>query len=282
MLLTVKKRNRVLPIVAATVLAVAAVVVTIMGILGVRTNALGPVSFTSYPFTASEVSNWFPDRTAPSGGHESTSFGARTDVLRMGVDAENASPTTGFYRTEGLQRTLDSDVLTLRADLYVDSAWLDQDVRAGLWPVLHDSTGAVSSYPVIEFTTMGADDFTGWRWWDGDIGGWTNVELPYVTDGWNTLSVQLDGTTVSLFVNNELAGTYESPASVDIGAVILNNFNTAETGNDYNVYWSNFATGVPMVSPVAKDECKKSGWQAFGFSNQGQCVRYVETGKDSR
>jgi len=34
--------------------------------------------------------------------------------------------------------------------------------------------------------------------------------------------------------------------------------------------------------PVTKDDCKKGGWEAFGFKNQGQCVRFVETKKDSR
>jgi hypothetical protein len=29
-------------------------------------------------------------------------------------------------------------------------------------------------------------------------------------------------------------------------------------------------------------ESKNGGWEAFGFKNQGQCVRFVETGKDSR
>lgn len=32
----------------------------------------------------------------------------------------------------------------------------------------------------------------------------------------------------------------------------------------------------------SKDQCKNGGWVLFGFKNQGQCVRYVETGKDSR
>ena len=32
----------------------------------------------------------------------------------------------------------------------------------------------------------------------------------------------------------------------------------------------------------AKDACKKGGWQDLGFRNQGQCVRWIETGKDSR
>ncbi len=33
---------------------------------------------------------------------------------------------------------------------------------------------------------------------------------------------------------------------------------------------------------VGKQACKNGGWEGFGFANQGQCVRYEETGKDSR
>lgn len=31
-----------------------------------------------------------------------------------------------------------------------------------------------------------------------------------------------------------------------------------------------------------KDQCMNGAWQALGFRNQGQCIRYVETGKDAR
>jgi hypothetical protein len=36
------------------------------------------------------------------------------------------------------------------------------------------------------------------------------------------------------------------------------------------------------TDPQTSDDCKKGGWSDFGFRNQGQCVRYVETGLDSR
>lgn len=36
------------------------------------------------------------------------------------------------------------------------------------------------------------------------------------------------------------------------------------------------------VDPANKDECKKGGWADFGFKNQGQCIKFVETGVDSR
>jgi hypothetical protein len=31
-----------------------------------------------------------------------------------------------------------------------------------------------------------------------------------------------------------------------------------------------------------KDDCKNGGWRDYGFRNQGQCIRFVETGEDSR
>jgi hypothetical protein len=37
-----------------------------------------------------------------------------------------------------------------------------------------------------------------------------------------------------------------------------------------------------VLSLENKDECKNGDWEALGFKNQGQCVRFVETGKDSR
>jgi hypothetical protein len=36
------------------------------------------------------------------------------------------------------------------------------------------------------------------------------------------------------------------------------------------------------VDPANMDECKKGGWSNFGFRNQGQCIRFVETAQDSR
>lgn len=36
------------------------------------------------------------------------------------------------------------------------------------------------------------------------------------------------------------------------------------------------------ANPTTKEQCFREGWRPFGFRNQGQCVRFVETGKDSR
>ena len=37
-----------------------------------------------------------------------------------------------------------------------------------------------------------------------------------------------------------------------------------------------------ITDPTSVGECKNGGWQDFGFRNQGQCIRFVNTGKDSR
>lgn len=50
----------------------------------------------------------------------------------------------------------------------------------------------------------------------------------------------------------------------------------AESDERFN--WTRF-----YVTPLDnKDQCKKGGWEPLGFRNLGQCIRYVETGKDSR
>lgn len=36
------------------------------------------------------------------------------------------------------------------------------------------------------------------------------------------------------------------------------------------------------VNPVSHEDCMKGGWSNFEFRNQGQCIRFVETGMDSR
>lgn len=35
-------------------------------------------------------------------------------------------------------------------------------------------------------------------------------------------------------------------------------------------------------TPTTKEDCKNDGHLTYGFKNQGQCVRFLETGKDSR
>lgn len=48
--------------------------------------------------------------------------------------------------------------------------------------------------------------------------------------------------------------------------------------------YENGLAGIPQCgyAPADKAACKNGGWANFGFKNQGQCIRFVNTGKDSR
>ena len=46
---------------------------------------------------------------------------------------------------------------------------------------------------------------------------------------------------------------------------------------DWFFDWTTF-----YVVPTAKAECTNGGWVTFGFANQGQCIKVVNTGNDSR
>lgn len=39
---------------------------------------------------------------------------------------------------------------------------------------------------------------------------------------------------------------------------------------------------LQATDPTTADDCKDGGWQGYEFRNQGQCVRFVKTGQDSR
>lgn len=112
-------------------------------------------------------------------------------------------------------------------------------------------------------------------------------------------AVLVNGALVGMIgsrTNATLAGAASSSLTTfDIGSYLLpgTNLITVEGAN------GNFGCGAGayscnpagvvfggslsfQTSPVTKDDCKDGGWETFGFSNQGQCVRFVETGKDSR
>ncbi len=269
--------------------AMSAVLLAFVGVVATlpAVNAAPGVTYTTVPFTSAELAtNWVTDRAVPSGGSSSTTYVGRSDVLQLGIVGSARSTAGGFYYTEGLQKQLPSGVTAIQADLFLDRAWLTTDARAGLWGVGKDSTGAISAYPIVEFSTEG--DYVGWRSWDGVNGGWTPLtNVPYDLGRWNKVELALNTTThkFDVYINDAYVISSEADSSVSIGAVILNSYNfgtVGEVSQDYQVRWSNFAYGKTQTNTTSKDSCKGSGWAALGFRNQGLCIQYVNTGKDSR
>ncbi len=226
------------------------------------------------PFTASEVATWTADRTFPSGGVESlASFAGRTDVLKMSIDKDERSTINSFHYTEGIQKQL-SPTKELGIDMYVDGGWEAIDVRSGLWGVASDGDD-ITAYPIIEFSTKRGDNSTGWRFWNGT--GWVNVTTPYTFDAWASLYIEITETAIDFTINGVEVGSMPLDGSIEFNAVILNAYNYGADAASYSTYWH-----IGLTNPVVKADCLNNGWKASGFKNQGQCVRFVETGKDSR
>ena len=106
--------------------------------------------------------------------------------------------------------------------------------------------------------------------------------------------LRYDGTTgalISTFITAEkiplpfdqcLAGMAFGP---DKNLYIIGYYSTVyrydgETGAFINSYGSGLrgTTGLTFTPfPTSKEQCKEDGWQGFGFKNQGQCVKFVNT-----
>lgn len=108
----------------------------------------------------------------------------------------------------------------------------------------------------------------------------TSASLDHYGTGpnpWLRLTAYADDAAVG---HTEVPGTGFAVASVE--APSFNRIGIASSAADGYYYFTLTVTYAGPASPVVKDDCRRGGWQSFGFANQGLCIRYVETGKDSR
>lgn len=256
----------------ATTVVAAFSVCTLLSVPLLFTHVVGASSnYTAVPLSASELAtNWSPDRTTPSGGYGSSAYAGRDDVLEVRVDTTNASPTTGFYRTEGIQRQIPTSD-TIKADLYVDDTWSTKDVRAGLWGV-GKSGMDVTAYPIVEFVSGLGAGYTGWRTWNGEA--WVDTAAGYNANAWNTLEITLNKTThqFDILINGSVVASYADDGSDGIGAIIFNSFNAAnnDTAFNYAAHWSNVAYGKIVADVPA--HLRLNGDKPCGYATN---VNYI-------
>lgn len=251
---------------------------------------------TLNPFTQTELdTNWEADRAFPTDGVTSVSEFGRSDVARIGVDTTQPAAGT-FQRTEGIKTVGDQNFGTaIEVDLYLDPDWQTKAMRAGFWVVGDNGANARDNlFGIVEFvnlepSTSGASaqaNHTGWRFWDS-TNGWTNVSIPFTYGEWATLGIELDTVAgeYNFYINGNLIGS--GPGGVNfIREAFLNSYNygldefpTLDNGS-YSAHWH---VGVPApTEPEVRADCMDGGWEEYGFRNQGQCIRFVNTGQDSR
>lgn len=244
-------------------------------------------------FTQQELDdNWEADRMFPTGGVTSVSTFGRDDVAMLGIDSDETSAGT-FTRTEGI-KTVGAQNFgnTVQVDLYVDPDWESKAVRAGFWVVGDNGTGGRDElFGILEFvnlepSTSGASaqgDHEGWRYWDSTI-GWTNLDIDFAYGEWVTLRIELDTANqeYDYYINDVYVASAVGGVNF-IRELFLNSYNYGldefpNLSNDsYSAHWH-----AGIDNPTTINECMNDGWEDYGFDNQGQCVRFVNTGQDSR
>jgi hypothetical protein len=264
-----------------TAIVLSTFALAVSGGLGVVAIGLGNasaapgVSYTNVLFTNLSL---IPDRQAPSVTPIIT-----PSLLTMGIDNTKANTSgDGFFQTEGLQGRIPASQ-SIRAELYVEPAWAGNQVRAGLWGIAKSNTAADTAWPIIEYTTVGANSFTGWRVFDTMNGGWTNLQnVTAVSGQWYNLEIAFNPLTLhyDYYVKDKFVRSLPASSGADVygklTGVIFNNknFATGSHTNDYSVQWRNFQTGLRLTD---KNQCKNGGWNNTTFKNQGDCVSYFAT-----
>ncbi|MEX2515132.1 MAG: hypothetical protein WD335_03315 [Candidatus Paceibacterota bacterium] len=224
----------------------------------------------------------------------SVSAFARDDVARIGIDSSETAPGT-FQRTEGIKTAADEIQnfgTAMQVDLYIDEDWQDQAVRAGFWTVGDEGAGNRDNwFGIIEFVNLepsdsgdsAEGDHEGWRVWDS-ANGWTNLDTDFTYGEWVTLGIELATSTEEyvFYINGDEVA--RGPGGENfLREFFLNSYNYGEDtfpnldNGDYAAHWH-----VGQLNPQTKEDCMKGGWEDYGFKNQGLCIKFVNTGMDSR
>lgn len=120
------------------------------------------------------------------------------------------------------------------------------------------------------------------------------VSIAYNTQTYGESPLGINGPYNSLNVAVPPSQPVSIGSDININSVF---WNTATAGYYTNggpggyfredTNWAPYGTVALQVTtrkanPTNANSCKKGGWEAFGFKNQGLCIQYVNTGKDSR
>jgi hypothetical protein len=136
------------------------------------------------------------------------------------------------------------------------------DSRRGEFPAVSITTeslpaGRKDNAYVATFAAEGGADNPDsfYRWFSDDLPGWLTLEA----DGGTILGTPRAGGSYTFTV------TVKSDGRDDLS-----------DSKSFTIEVSEFA------DPQTTKDCKKGGWREYGFRNQGQCIRFVRTGMDSR
>ena len=203
--------------------------------------------------------DWVSDRKSPSGVQQITS-----NQLTLGVDSAkvHAGGDLEYHRMEGLRANLSSGVSSVRASLFIDSAWQNvPGVEAGLWTVTESG-----HFPKIaaKVNASGQPEIQAYDFYGNWLGAYAVQYGDTVTLG---VSYNIAQDTYEFHVNDTMIFSQPGWSFGNFDTVIFNNKNLGGVDNDYTVSWSNLQLGVRQLStPTAKffdsnsSERSHTGW----------------------
>jgi len=178
---------------------------------------------------------WVVDRSAPAG------FEIINNELVMSVSGPSFQDD--FKNTHGMKLNIGQSTY-LSIDMFIDSAWTNNERYGGMWAQLIDSIGDLSGWPLIEF--KGTEGVKTW-----DNFGWQTTGTNINYDEFNNFKLQITGNGVEYYLNNTLLYTDSVTDAKYFSNVLLN---AKYEGNDFTVKYDNLVYGtvdVPEPSTLA-------------------------------
>lgn len=243
-------------------------------------NASTTVIVSGDTFDLSEYSGWLFNRDLST----QTPYIFTTDEASIGSGSLYVEPITNSINGN--------------SDKFIAELFLNEDI-ANIGSVSYDfligSNGSASDenhFYLNVYANFGESDFD--NYYDcrydvvpatGSTSDWTTITF----DPTQSYDVTTRGSSPYACPSIPAEMDNDSPGST-IRMVALNVGDTSGNDQDLDGYYDNVVVSLDdgttiydfEPSPVEKGDCKKGGWEDYGFKNQGQCIRYVNTGKDSR
>ena len=89
------------------------------------------------------------------------------------------------------------------------------------------------------------------------------------------------GVPTSIELDPDETATFDIPITIPLGTLAgTSDLLVVAAHSSLNPAIMDTAETTTLVSiPTTKDQCKKDGWENFGFKNQGLCIKFFNTGK---